>query len=136
MMSSVSSYKNTDVPVVETINDIEQLLFRFGISKINWFITDHTNSYLVFAYEKDNQKLGFKITIPNMDSRDQAFRIVYHKLKALLIDMELGQKVFEVFSNNLIIDMRNGIPLTYGEKQSQLISSGKVTNLYLALKDL
>lgn len=136
-MSTVQAYRNTDVSHEQSIEEINGLFEKFGIEEIKWITFDPDNSYLVFGYIEANNRLVFKVNIPNIENnRNQSYRVLYHKLKALLIDLELGQKVFEVFSNNLVIGMENGRPISIKEKQSSLINDGKVEKLYLTLSKL
>ena len=131
----VTSYQHTDVNPEQSIKEINDMLIRFGAGDIAWVTVNPEASYIVFGCSEKNQQLIFKIPFPTgIHNEAQALRILYHKIKALMIDLELGNRIFEVFANNLVVGFKGSIPISVQERNTKMIADGNVEKIYLGYK--
>ena len=131
----VTSYQHTDVTPDESIKEINDMLIKFGAGNIGWVTVNPEASFIVFGCSEKEQHLIFKIPFPTgIHNEAQALRILYHKIKALMIDLELGSKVYEVFANNLVVEFKGSIPISVQERNTRMIAEGNANQIYLGYK--
>ena len=139
--AKISSYQYTDVIPDQSIKDIDIMLQRFGVGNVWWNMINPEDSFILFESFEKGQQLIFKVVIPyvtnsGLYNKPQSLRILYHKIKALLIDLELGSKVYEIFANNLVISWNGSQPISIGESSSKMIEDGNAKNIYLPYKQV
>ena len=137
--AKISSYQYTDVIPDQSIKDIDIMLQRFGVGNVWWNMINPEDSFILFECFEKGQQLVFKVVIPyvtnsGLYNKPQSLRILYHKIKALLIDLELGSKVYEIFANNLVISWNGSQPISIGESSSKMIEDGNAKNKSLPYK--
>ena len=137
--AKISSYQYTDVIPDQSIKDIDIMLQRFGVGNVWWNMINPEDSFILFESFEKGQQLIFKVVIPyvtnsGLYNKPQSLRILYHKIKALLIDLELGSKVYEIFANNLVISWNGSQPISIGESSSKMIEDGNAKNISLPYK--
>ena len=137
--AKISSYQYTDVIPDQSIKDIDIMLQRFGAGNVWWNMINPEDSFILFESFEKGQQLIFKVVIPyvtnsGLYNKPQSLRILYHKIKALLIDLELGSKVYEIFANNLVISWNGSQPISIGESSSKMIEDGNAKNISLPYK--
>ena len=132
----ISSYQYTDVTPEQSIREINEMLVKFEAGNIYWNQMNPDDSFILFEINEKGQRLIFKISIPTkgMTSEAQSLRVLYYKIKSLLIDFELCSKVYEIFANNLVISWNGSQPISIGESNSKMIEDGNAKNISLPYK--
>ena len=140
MIPNTNLYKTSKVTPAHSRADVEELLEKFGVKKFGWKRDDPQSSYLMFARDEDftgdfNQ-VTYKVTIPFIEKETgnryskvvefdevRSYRILYHVLKALLLNTDVGMTFEQAFGNYIIVgQLPDGTPLSVGDKIAQTIT--------------
>ena len=104
-------YRGTKVSVRRTINNIKELLDKYGL--IGTQITEYGKSFrLVFALEHEGKKYAFQFEMIRPDDEKferQKFRAFYYHLKSRLEAVDFGLFTMqEIFMPEMLIQLPNG----------------------------
>ncbi|OLS21591.1 MAG: hypothetical protein HeimC2_32950 [Candidatus Heimdallarchaeota archaeon LC_2] len=88
-------YKDTNVPVHESQEDIIDMLEEIGLKECSWTMTrvDAMRGYRLSAIFEDGAEFVKEFPIPNIDNErhnKQLMRCFYHFVKAFTINIKLG----------------------------------------------
>jgi len=143
----------TNLPYASTKIDIEkskiqtnELLKKFGVSGIQWtWVNNIEILRFIHDFEFDGVKhqIGYEMQVPEMGIKKgpayekrlerndrQAYRIVWHVLKARFVAVESGLKTFEEeFLSDIIYKLPNGRTTKIGDIILNQISKTEPINL-------
>lgn len=118
-------YARTDINIEKSKIQTNELLKKFGVSGIQWTWVDNIEILRFihdFEIEGVKHQIGYEIQIPEMGIKKgsayekrlerndkQAYRIVWHVLKARFVAVESGLKTFEEeFLSDIIYKLPDG----------------------------
>lgn len=118
-------YAQTEINIEKSKIQINELLKKFGVSGIQWTWLDNMEVLRfihTFEFEGVKHQIGYEIQIPEMGIKrgrayekrlerndKQAYRIVWHVLKARFVAVESGLKTFEEeFLSDIIYKLPDG----------------------------
>jgi len=123
----------------------EELLEKFNVKKFAWKRDDPKTSFLMFARKEEftgeMREVTYKVTIPFIEKERRAelrnaqselireydetrsMRILFHILKALLLNTDVGMAFEQAFGNYIVIgQLEDGTPVSVGDKIAQTIT--------------
>lgn len=135
-------YDRTDVSVIKTQNEIQQLLLEYGAEGIQWTLIRNGLPKLAFVIEADingaHKKVGVQIDPPLIQrpnktyNYEQSMRLFYWYIKSKLEAVAYGVKTFEKeFLDDLIYRLPDGRDVRVGDLILKQIGEGKDINLKL-----
>lgn len=118
-------YARTEIDIEKSKIQTNELLKKFGVSGIQWTWLDNIETLrFIHDFEFDGVKhqIGYEIQVPEMGIKKgptyekrlerndkQAYRIVWHVLKARFVAVESGLKTFEEeFLSDIIYKLPDG----------------------------
>ena len=132
MIPDTNLYKNSKVVPAHSRADVEVLLEKFGVRKFAWKRDDPQLSYMMFARDEDftgdKHQVTYKVTIPFIEKTQgkykesvydeiRSYRILYHVLKALLLNTDVGMSFEQSFGNYIVIGkLPDGSPKSVGDQ--------------------
>lgn len=145
MIPKTNLYLRDYVSPAHTRADIEELLDKFGVKKFAWKRDDPMFSFMMFQRKEDftghNREVTYKITIPFIEKNVKgemefhevrSYRILYHILKAMLLNTDVGMEFEQVFGNYIIVgQLKNGDPMNVQDKIAEALIADKIPQLEL-----
>jgi len=145
MIPTTNLYDRSKVSPAHTRADIEELLDKFGVKKFAWKRDDPMFSFMMFQRKENftghNREVTYKITIPFIEKKEKgelefhevrSYRILYHILKAMLLNTDVGMEFEQVFGNYIIVgQLPNGDPMNVQDKIAQALIDDKIPALEL-----
>ena len=139
-------YASTKIDIEKSKIQINELLKKFGVSGIQWTWADNIEILRFihdFEFEGVNRHIGYEIQVPEMGIKRgrtyekrlerndrQAYRIVWHVLKARFVAVESGLKTFEEeFLSDIIYKLPDGRSAKVGDIILNQISGTKPIKL-------
>ncbi len=137
MIPNTNLYKSSRVLPAHSRADVEVLLEKFGVKKFAWKRDDPQTSYMMFARDEDftgeNHQVTYKVTIPFIEKKNRSsleydeirsYRILYHVLKALLLNTDVGMSFEQSFGNYIVIGKlpNSNDPMSVGDKLAMTIA--------------
>ena len=132
MIPNTNLYKSSKVLPAHSRADVEVLLEKFDVRKFAWKRDDPNYSYMMFARDEDftgeKHQVTYKVTIPfiektqgkykeNVYDEVRSYRILFHVLKALLLNTDVGMSFEQSFGNYIVIGkLPDGSPMSVGDK--------------------
>jgi len=141
LIPKTNLYKSSHVAPAHSRAEIEMLLEKFGVKKFAWKRDEPDNSMLLFQRQEQftgkEREVTYKITIPFIERSKgkyksaaydeiRSYRILFHILKAMLLNTDVGMEFEQVFGNYIIIgQLPNGDPMNVQDKiATALIDDG------------
>ncbi len=134
MIPNTNLYKTSKVSPAHSRADVEELLEKFGVKKFAWKRDLPEYSYMMFARDEDftgdKNQVTYKVTIPFIEKEVgsrysktieydeiRSYRILFHVLKALLLNTDVGMSFEQSFGNYIIVGkLPDGSPMSVGDK--------------------
>ena len=135
-------YDRTEIPVIKTQNEIQQLLLEYGAEGIQWVVFRDGLPKLAFIIEANingaSKKVGVQIDPPLIQrpnrtvNFEQSMRLLYWYVKSKLEAVAYGVKTFEKeFLDDLIYRLPDGREVKVGDMILKQVGEGKDINLKL-----
>ena len=142
MKPKSSLYDRSKVKPAHSRADIEELLDKFGVKKFAWKRDDPQFSFMMFqrveTFTGNNREVTYKITIPFIENKHdeydeiRSYRILFHILKAMLLNTDVGMEFEQVFGNYIIVgQLENGDPMNVQDKIAKALIDDKIPKLEL-----
>src|SRR5574337_1002703 len=141
MIPKSNLYKNTDVSSMKTIDQVDQLLRKFGIfeQRVTKSI-DGTRDFLEFIIRQESRPpIKVMIKIPFIEKytrtgrefdRERSYRYFFHYLKALLSAKETEMySIEEIFMAHIVQPLPNGQETTLGDQLVKSLETGNAPML-------
>lgn len=139
-------YASTKIDIEKSKIQTNELLKKFGVSGIQWTWMDNIEILRFiheFEFEGVKHQIGYEIQVPEMGIKRgrayekrlerndrQAYRIVWHVLKARFVAVESGLKTFEEeFLSDIIYKLPDGRTAKVGDMILNQISETKPIEL-------
>ena len=147
MIPSSNLYLKSKVTPAHSRADVEEMLEKFGVKKFGWKRDEPTESYLMFQRNEDftgkERPVTYKVTIPFIEKEVgkrynksiehdevRSYRILFHVLKALLLNTDVGMSFEQAFGNYIIIgQLPDGSPMSVGDNIAQSLVNDKIPKL-------
>lgn len=137
-------YDRTDVPVIKTQNEIQELLLEYGVEGIQWIVFRDDLPRLAFIIEANingtRKKVGVQIDPPIIRPKNnpqginykQSMRLLYWYVKSKLEAVAYGVKTFEKeFLDDIVYRLPDGREVKVGDMILKQVAEGKDINLRL-----
>ena len=149
LKSSRHIYKGTEVPLERTVNQIEKMLQEAGCSRIATQ-KDYRGEIplLTVAFEKDTLPfiIEFPVIYEKMQHKpdklrmDISGRIIHDRIKALLIEVEIGVSPFSaaMMQFRALPDPKTGKPIqmeNYVFENPDMVARGRLGEMTLCLPE-
>lgn len=147
MIPKTTLYNRSKVSPAHTRADIEELLEKFGVKKFAWKRDEPDNSMLLFQRNEQftgkDREVTYKITIPFIERSQgkykdaiydevRSYRILFHILKAMLLNTDVGMEFEQVFGNYIIVgQLPDGSPMNVQDKIATALEQDKIPQLQL-----
>jgi len=143
MIPKSNLYLKSKVSPAHSRADVEEMLEKFGVKRFGWKRDEPEVSYLMFQRNEDftgeSKPVTYKVTIPFIEKEVgkrynksidydeiRSYRILFHVLKALLLNTDVGMSFEQAFGNYIIVgQLPDGSPLSVGDSIAKtLIEKG------------
>lgn len=149
MIPKSNLYTSSNVAPAHSRAEIEILLEKFGVKKFAWKRDDDRTAFLMFQRKEDftghNREVTYKVTIPFIEKLTggkhskvteydeiRSYRILFHILKALLLNTDVGMAFEQVFGNYIVVgQLENGDPMNVQDKIGAALVDDKIPVLEL-----
>jgi len=147
MIPTSNLYLRSNVKPAHSRAEIEIPLEKFGVKKFAWKRDDDQTAFLMFQRQEDftghNREVTYKVTIPFIEKSQgkykeaiydetRSYRILFHILKALLLNTDVGMAFEQVFGNYIVVgQLENGDPMNVQDKIGQALVDDKIPALEL-----
>jgi hypothetical protein len=145
MIPKNNMYESSTITARHSRADVEELLEKFGCSNnFAWKRDDPQNSYLAFQRDVDvegieQQPLTYKVSIPFIEkntgtrynkkivyNENRSYRILFHTLKHMLLNTEVGMTFEQVFGNYIVVgQLGDGTPISVQDKIAGALIQGR-----------
>ena len=149
MIPKTNLYKASTVSPAHSRADVEELLEKFGCSnKFAWKRDNPESSFLAFQRDVDiegiiKQPLTYKVSIPFIEKEKgnkwnktqeydevRSYRMLFHILKHMLLNTDVGMEFEQVFGNYLVVgQLPDGTPQNIQDRIGDALIKGKVPAL-------
>lgn len=145
MIPKTNLYKTSHVTPAHSRADIEELLEKFTVRKFAWKRDDPESSMLLFQRNEQftgkEREVTYKITILYVERSQgkykdaiydevRSYRILFHILKAMLLNTDVGMEFEQVFGNYIIVgQLPNGDPINVQDRIASALSDDKILKL-------
>jgi len=151
LIPKVKAYLDTNTSAHRSRFEVEEMLEKkFKINQFAWKRDDPENSYLLFKYKSEhlNIPLVIKVGIPFIErskraeprnrfsekvdvyDENRSYRFLFHILKAMLLNTEIGMGFEQTFSNYLVVgELPDHTPVNVQDKIIEQIATGKAPAL-------
>lgn len=144
MIPKTTLYDRSKVSPAHSRADIEELLDKFGVKKFAWKRDVAEDSFMMFQrienFTGNNREVTYKVGIPFIektqkgivDTYDEvrSYRILFHILKAMLLNTDVGMEFEQVFGNYIIVgQLPNGDPMNVQDKIAMALVDDKIPQL-------
>lgn len=137
-------YDRTEVTVIKSQNDIQQLLLEYGAEGIQWIVFRDDLPRLAFIIEANingtRKKVGVQIDAPIIRPKNspqginykQSMRVMYWYVKSKLEAVAYGVKTFEKeFLDDIVYRLPDGREVKVGDLILKQVAEGKDINFKL-----
>lgn len=137
-------YDRTEVTVIKSQNDIQQLLLEYGAEGIQWIVFRDDLPRLAFIIEANingtRKKVGVQIDAPIIRPKNspqginykQSMRVMYWYVKSKLEAVAYGVKTFEKeFLDDIVYRLPDGREVKVGDLMLKQVAEGKDINFKL-----
>ena len=140
MIPKTTLYDRSKVSPAHSRADIEELLDKFGVKKFAWKRDVPEDSFMMFQRIEDftgkNREVTYKVRIPFIETTKEnydevrSYRILFHILKAMLLNTDVGMEFEQVFGNYIIVgQLPNGDPMNVQDKIAMALVDNKIPQL-------
>jgi len=147
MIPDTNLYKSSKVKPAHSRAETEILLEKFGVKKFAWKRDDEQNSFLMFQRKEEftgkEREVTYKVTIPFIEKETgpkynkvreydevRSYRILYHILKALLLNTDVGMAFEQAFGNYIVVgQLEDGTPINVQDKIAQSLINNDIPAL-------
>lgn len=135
-------YDRTEISVINSQNEIQQLLLEYGADGIQWIVIRDGLPKLAFVIEAEindiKKKVGVQIDPPLIQKQnktvnyEQSMRLLYWYVKSKLEAVAYGVKTFEKeFLDDIVYRLPDGRDVKVGNIILKQIAEGKDVDLKL-----
>jgi hypothetical protein len=137
-------YDRTEIDVIKSQNDIQQLLLEYGAEGIQWIVFRDDLPRLAFIIEANingtRKKVGVQIDAPIIRPKNspqginykQSMRVMYWYVKSKLEAVAYGVKTFEKeFLDDIVYRLPDGREVKVGDLILKQVAEGKDINFKL-----
>ena len=140
MIPTTTLYDRSKVSPAHSRADIEELLDKFGVKKFAWKRDEPEDSFMMFQrienFTGKNREVTYKVGIPFIEKTKEnydevrSYRILFHILKAMLLNTDVGMEFEQVFGNYIIVgQLPNGDPMNVQDKIAMALVDNKIPQL-------
>ena len=140
MIPKTDIYKSSIIKPAHSRADIEELLEKFGVKKFMWQRDTAEDSALIFAktFGDLTDPIVYKVTIPYIEKETgnrynkvksydeiRSYRILFHVLKHMLLNTDVGMTFEQVFSAYTVVDKVGVKLINVMDRMAQKLLSGQ-----------
>ncbi len=147
MIPKSNIYSTSTVSPAHSRADVEELLEKFDVKKFAWKRDEPENSFLIFErtekFTGNERNVMYKVSIPFIEKSKggshnkrfeydeiRSYRIMYHILKHLLLNTDIGMEFEQAFGNYIVIGKQpNGDPMSIQDKIGTALANNELPAL-------